>query len=159
MEFKTLDEFKNRVNDLFQMCYTGNGRGENKESTQKIYSDINGKMNDKTNVFWNDVEMYYNDINSVKDAIITLETSKNCLKFNRDVHMNKTDLTYAALKFSIFAKFFTDTDLEYTNLFMRRIYQIRKKSATRSAYNGKQDWNNVMIMLLKASLKENSNEN
>lgn len=154
MEFNNVAEFKNRVWELVQISYVGSGRGENKESKQRFYLDIKDRMNDKTSVFWNDVEMYYNDINSIEDAIVTIETSKMCINLNRKVQMNLSDQSYGALKFSIFAKFFTDTDLEYTNLFMRRIYQIRKKSATRSADNGKQDWNNVLLMLLNASLSK-----
>lgn len=159
MEFNTVEEFKNRVWDLVQMSYVGSGRGENKESKQRVYLDIKDHMNDKTSVFWNDVEMYYNDIKSIEDAILMIETSNMCINLNRKVQMNLSDQTYEALKFSIFAKFFTDTDMEYTNLFRRRIYQLRAKKCTRTANNGKQDWNNIILMLLKASLKENSNEN
>ena len=101
-------------------------------------------------------------IGSVKEA---LSYGSNTFMFYTGAPQNTKRVpiddmkTYEALKFSIFAKFFTDTDMEYTNLFRRRIYQLRAKKCTRTANNGKQDWNNIILMLLKASLKENSNEN
>ena len=54
-------QFKNNVMEFLKVRHN-KGKNGNDESTSRFWLRVKDSMNDKNNVFWTDVEMYYNDI-------------------------------------------------------------------------------------------------
>ena len=148
---ETLQQFKNNVMEFLKVKHN-KGKNGNDESTSRFWLRVKDSMNDNNNVFLFDVEMYYNDIKSRQDAIIMLETSNLSFKLNREIEMNTSYDTIAALHYSIFAKFFTKTDFKYTNNFWKRIYHQRSLNNSRKESILQSEMNNLIIMLLNAGL-------
>ena len=148
---ETLQQFKENVMEFLKVSHN-KGKNGNDESTSRFWLRVKDSMNDNNNVFWSDVEMYYNDIKSRQDAILILETSNLSFKLNREIEMNTSYDTIAALHYSIFAKFFTKTDFEYTHNFWKRIYNQHVLNNSRKECILQSEMNNLIIMLLNAGL-------
>ncbi len=148
---ETLQQFKEDVMEFLKVGHN-KGKNGNDESTSRFWLRVKDSMNDNNNVFWSDVEMYYNDIKSRQDAILILETSNLSFKLNREIEMNTSYDTIAALHYSIFAKFFTKTDFEYTHNFWKRIYHQRSLNNSRKESILQSEMNKLIIMLLNAGL-------
>ena len=146
-----LQQFKNNVMEFLKARHN-KGKNGNDESTSRFWLRVKDSMNDKNNVFWSDVEMYYNDIKTRQDAILILETSNLSFKLNREIEMNTSYDTIAALHYSIFAKFFTKTDFEYTTNFWKRLYHQHALNNSRKECILQSEMNNLIIMMLNAGL-------
>ncbi len=145
MENNNLNAFKQNIMNMMKSHY-------NPESNDKFWLCVKDNMN--TGVFWKDVELHYEDIKSMKDAMLVLQNSIFAYEIGRDIHTNESHDTHAALINSIFAKFFTLNDYLLFQKFVKMLYRKHQTKSTigRPESIIRKERCEVLMTMLKASV-------
>lgn len=121
MANNNLQSFKQTIMNMLQSHYKP-------DSNDKFWLRVKDNMDE--DVFWKDIELYYEDIQSMQDAMMILQSAIFAYEIGRDIHMNESHDTYAALVYTILAKFFTLNDFLLYKKFTGMLYRKRSKSST-----------------------------
>lgn len=145
MANNNLQSFKQTIMNMMKSHYKP-------DSTDRFWLRVKDDMN--SGVFWKDVEMYYEDIQSMQDAMMILQNSIFAYEIGRDIHINESHDTHAALINSIFAKFFTLNDYLVYQKFTKMLY---RKHQTKSSIGRPDDILRkenfeVLMTMLKATI-------
>lgn len=140
------NEFKNIVVSFIHERYDA----DSKDAFYKAFMNNTKEID----VFWNDVNVYYNDIQTRADAIAYLNIAITAINLNnpRNIQILKSYYNTAALEYTIFAKFFTKSDFKYHYRFWSRLYSQHASNNTRKHLILIKDSFNLILMLLESGM-------
>lgn len=144
MANNNLQSFKQTIMNMLQSHYKP-------DSNDKFWLRVKDNMNE--GVFWKDIEMYYDKIQSMQDAMLILNSSIFAYEIGRDIHINESHDTHDALIYAILAKFFTLNDFLLYKKFTGMLYRKHSTSSTGRPDNLiRKEKNQVLMTMLNAAI-------